>query len=110
MLFRSDRFTVNSEIGNGALNYPVGLITMQEQKLAYVSSKSPLATENWYWSLAPRDYKGSPNVYIVDSDGDINNRSVGIEYGARPAVSLRAGTLYKAGDGSVDSPYVILTD
>ena len=111
---RNDRFSVNKENGNGALRYPVGLITRQEQSLAYNSSynpKSPLASGNIYWGLSPYNfYNTIAYGYIVLTTGDWNYNVVYNSRGVRPAVSLRTGIEYMSGDGSSDTPYIIDMD
>ena len=108
---RNDRFSVNKENGNGALRYPVGLITRQEQGLAYSSSKSPLASGNIYWGLSPNYFYYNYDFgYGVYTNGTVNSYHVNNSYGVRPAVSLRTGIEYMSGDGSVDTPYVIDMD
>ena len=108
---RNDRFSVNKENGNGALRYPVGLITRQETSLAYNSSKSPLASGNYYWGLSPYDFSYSSAFgYYVVTTGYSSYYNVGNSIGVRPAVSLRTGIEYMSGDGSVDTPYVIDMD
>ena len=107
---RNDRFSVNKENGNGALRYPVGLITRQEQSLAY-NGNSPLASGNYYWGLSPSYFiNGDASGYSVDTIGSSSNNYVGFSRGVRPAVSLRTGIEYMSGDGSVDYPYVIDMD
>ena len=107
---RNDRFSVNKENGNGALRYPVGLITSQETSLAY-NGKSPLASGNVYWGLSPLYFNNNiaygSFVYTI---GDYRRYDVSNSYGVRPAVSLRAGLEYMSGDGSSDYPYVIDMD
>ena len=106
----NDRFSVNKENGNGVLRYPVGLITRQEQNLAYISSKSPLSG-NYYWGLSPGHFSDdSAYGSYVDTIGYGSSYFVSSSYGVRPAVSLRAGLEYMSGDGSVDYPYVIDMD
>ena len=108
---RNDRFSVNKENGNGALRYPVGLITKQETYLAYISSKSPLASGNIYWGLSPSFFNDAyANGYFVYANGYNNGYYVYDSFGVRPAVSLRTGIEYMSGDGSVDYPYVIDMD
>lgn len=108
---KNDRFTVDSKNGNGALTYPVGLVTRQEQNLAYYSSNSPLRDDNYHWTLSPINFDYSiARGYRVGSIGAYSSYDVYITYGVRPAVSLRAGIEYLSGDGTVDSPYIVDMD
>ena len=107
---RNDRFSVNKENGNGALRYPVGLITSQETSLAY-NGKSPLASGNYYWGLSPTGFNDNYAIGCrVNTHGSGNNSNVYGSSGVRPAVSLRTGIEYMSGDGSSDTPYVIDMD
>lgn len=103
-----DRFTVNEENGNGALTYPVGLVTRPEQGLAYSSSNSPLSSGGYNWTLSPNYFNYyNARGYYVSSHGNYSTRYVDNANGVRPAVSLRAGIEYSEGDGTVDTPYII---
>lgn len=102
----NDRFTVSKENGNGALTYPVGLVTLQEQMLAY-DEASPLTTGNNYWGMSPNRIYMAANVFYVSLTGSHVGNQVAIAYGVRPVVSLRSGIIYESGDGTVNSPYVI---
>ena len=101
-----DSFTVNeSEHGNGALDYPVGLLTYQE---AYLMGSSARTTGSYYWLLSPNYFTyGSADGNRVYSSGGLGFDSVDNSNGVRPAVSLNPGTEYASGDGSVDNPFVV---
>lgn len=105
---KNDRFTVSSENGNGALDYPVGLIDATEASLAYISSKSPNGSGSTYWGLSPYYFSNYGAIgYNVDSYGNCYNNRVTSAFDVRPAVSLRAGIEYSSGDGSVEKPFVV---
>ena len=108
----SDRFTVSNANGNGALTYPVGLLTADEIILAGVGGNNGstttyyLYTNDYYWSLSPYNFYSafgfSASSSYLDDDG------VSISYGLRPVVSLRPGTEFeKTGDGTPTNPYVV---
>lgn len=108
-----DGFTVStSSGGNGALTYPVGLLTMDEVMLAggnYNSnSKYYLYTGEYYWLLSPIlfEYKNAENFYVYGS-GYLTGLYSNYFLGIRPSVSLAAGTRYTDGDGTADNPFVI---
>ncbi len=110
-----DSFTVStSSGGNGKLTYPVGLLTADEVMLAggrnFSNSNYYLYTGQWYWLLSPSDFYKYANGFLVYSNGYLINSSAYGSSGARPSVSLAPGTRTSEGDGSVNSPYVILTD
>jgi len=104
---KNDRFTVNEANGNGALTYPVGLIDATEANLSY-SNSSPHKSGSSYWTLSPGDFSkyDAYNKYVY-SDGRVLSTWLYKTNEVRPAVSLRAGTQYSSGDGSVEKPFVI---
>lgn len=106
-----DSFTVDSKNGNGALTYPVGLVTRQEQYLAY-SDGSPLSLGKYSWTLSPYSFESnSVNGYQLSySGGAAGYHPYGTSGGVCPAVSLRSGIEYLEGNGTTDYPYIILTD
>ena len=113
-----DRFTVSSTKGNGALTYPVGLITSDEIMYAggiksTSNSTYYLYTNQDYWSLSPGDFSGSGAYEIgVDPNGAIDGYdSVSSSNGVRPVVSLTSSSaVVSSGDGTSTNPYVIQTN
>ena len=106
-----DGFTVSvTSGGNGALTYPVGLLTGDEIRLSGgYGPKSYLYTGQNYWSFSPGILSQTNNMYqlIMSSGGFLYNRSVSNNIGVRPAISLLPGTRINGGDGTADNPYVI---
>ena len=111
---KNDRFTVDDEeIGNGVLTYPVSLITVDE---IYLAGGSSLVTNNgyylyngdYYWSLSPAGFgTGDAFVRIVVDDGTANGDFyVYSDYGVRPVLNLKAGSL-KTGSGTALDPYLV---
>ena len=110
---QNDRFTVNdTEIGNGSLTYPVGLITTDEVALAggydVANRNYYMFTGNDYWTMSPYAfYNSSAFVRGVHSDGNAGvNSNVNPEYGVRPVLNLKSGSLIK-GTGTADDPYQV---
>lgn len=105
---KTDQFTVSAENGNGALTYPVGLLTRDEAGLA---GSTAMKTGNYYWLGSP-DYFGSSYAfgYLVYTSGYLFNYYVGVSLGVRPSVSLLPGTEYVEGDGTVEKPYIVSLD
>ena len=107
----NDAFTVNAANGNGALDYPVGLLTEDELTLAGhgtsgYSSNSYLYTSRYSWSLSPYYfYNNSADGFFWYSRSLYN--IVYSTYAVRPVVSLTPGTAVSDGDGSADRPWVI---
>ncbi len=121
---KSDIFTVSSDIGNGALAYPVGLITSDEVVLAggrawfdngdnNVNEKYYLYSGNLYWTLSPAHVYSNPfsirMLPVFPSGFFSGNEVTDSNGGVRPVISLYSTILYITGNGSVSQPYVIQT-
>ena len=112
-----DKFTVDASNGNGALKYPVGLITADEMAYAggkYYSSSADenssfyLYTSQWFWALSPYYFNGSDAVeFTLFSDGSLSGSGVNGSYGVRPSVSLQPGIGMTGGSGTSADPFVI---
>ena len=111
---KNDAFTVDDEEkGNGALTYPVGLITADEIALAggkYLTSNSNfyLYKGSTYWSLSPYSYGSYATVFFVYNYGDLNGNSVNNAFGAVPVINLSADYCGQLeGIGSTEDPYTV---
>ena len=117
----NDRFTkettVSGVAGNGALTYPIGLITADEVAYAggviYKSdgsannSKYYLYTCNDFWTMAPNYFNQYyPTIYEVDSGGLIITSSSFIGRSVRPVISI-SGTALNSGNGTKTDPFKI---
>ena len=111
----SDKFTVNTSNGNGALTYPVGLITADEVAMAggvYGSSNTNssyyLYTNKPYWLGSPTYFNSSGNAYEFDvnSSGRLDYYPVSNYHGARPVVSLSSKAKL-SGNGTYSKPYTV---
>ena len=105
-----DGFTVLTETGgNGLLDYPVGLLTADEIRLAGgQSSNYYLKTGQYWWSLSPYYFNYSnASGFNVYSDGGLSNYRVDYSRGVRPSVSLAPGTKSIDGEGTPESPYIV---
>ena len=111
---KNDAFTVSDTTnGNGALTYPIGLITTDEAVLAggWSSSNSGyyLYSGSWYWASSPHRFSGDDaRVKRVYSSGNAyDSRSVsGSNVGVRPVFNLKAEILLQ-GSGTATDPYRI---
>ena len=114
----NDRFTkgttVSGVTGNGALTYPIGLITADEAAYAggkngADNSKYYLYTGNYYWTMSPYFFDGS-NAYefFVYSTGNLLSHSrVSVNsFTVRPVISLSSGAL-SSGSGTKTEPFKI---
>jgi len=62
------------------------------------------------WLASPNYFNNNNNANgrSVYADGSLSNRDyVSDAYGVRPAVSLKPGTEYTGGDGSMANPYKV---
>jgi hypothetical protein len=109
----NDRFTVSTDNGNGALTYPVALLTADEIAYAgavygYCNTTYYLYTGQYWWSLSPSYFYGSyAHGWDVRDNGYFGNGDVYDYGGVRPAVSLNPGTTYSSGTGSSGNPFII---
>ena len=102
----NDKFTVSSNKGNGALTYPVGMITADEIIYAgadgnFSSNTSFYLYNNYYsWALSPSDFDGAVAFeFSLTSVGTLYDDVVDNSVGLRPVVSLRPGTTISGGLG-----------
>ena len=112
-----DRFTVSKNIGNGALTYPIGLLSSPEANLWGENARN---NNYYYWLGSPNSfYVDAPEINYVAYDKDINSKDQYGEYylsyanyegGVRPSISLAPATKYASGDGTVNSPFIIPTE
>ena len=110
----SDKFTVNTSNGNGALTYPVGLITADEVAMAggvYGSNNENssyyLYTNQNYWLGSPESINGGfASGLFVLSSGSLYSNFVDDAYGARPVVSLSSKAKL-SGSGTYDDVYTV---
>ena len=113
---KNDAFTVSDTVkGNGALTYPVGLITADEI-VAAGSGKFRTANSsyylyrpsNWWWSLSPGNfYDSRAHVFFANASSYLSYTYVYNKDGAvAPVLNLSseyANSL--VGDGTMENPY-----
>ena len=110
-----DKFTTKTINGNGALKYPVGLITADEMAYAggvYGTSNGSfyLYTGQSVWALSPSNFNGSNALeFYLDSGGRLISDLVFSSNGVRPSVSLQPGIAITGtgGSGTAADPFVI---
>ena len=112
-LTASDKFTVNTSNGNGALTYPAGLITADEVVMAgglFATSNSTyyLYTSRDYWSGSPDNFhsSGYAREFYVNSSGALNYALVNYDYGVRPVISLSSEAKL-TGDGTWNNVFEV---
>ena len=108
---QNDAFTVSDTTnGNGALTYPIGLLSTDEIVLAggWTANNSGyyLYSGQVWWASTPGSFFDSnARVRFVNSDGKASfGFYVKDSYGVRPVFNLKAEVL-KYGDGTLDNPY-----
>ena len=108
----NDKFSVNTSKGNGSLNYPVGLITLDELIYAGHTSSSTnttyLNTGNQFWTMTPTRFIGAQagflNFVILSADGKVTEKISATSYGVRPVITLNGNTTLQ-GTGTKDDPF-----
>ena len=120
-----DAFSVNNS--EAKLRYLIGLMTSDEAAFAgslthnasntylgYNSLKTNSTGTNTWWLMTPAYAKtnGVRGHIIIPttSVSTLDTAGVNLTSAVRPAISLKADVVYKSGDGSVASPYEILTN
>ena len=112
---KNDSFTKNeTQYGNGALDYTVGLITIDEAALAgaygtasNTSTFLDLAGDyDRPWTLTPADTVSYP-VRIQNNGGGYYEGYPNSWESINPVVSLKPGTRYSKGTGDVTDPYIV---
>ena len=118
---KNDAFTKDDTVnGNGKLLHKVGLITADELVLA--GSGWTNSNRASYLSTSSRSWTASPSSFVVNVYSSINTTVFALyvtmenhthvgyvaDYGLRPVVSLKAGTMFKdGGDGTSTNPYIV---
>ncbi len=114
--YERDLFTTTSASkGNKLLEYPIGLITVDEVILAggfWSPSNTSyyLYTNESYYTMSPAFMNSNyAVVFSVYNDGRIitGNNRVTEPYNARPVINLRADITFSGGNGSIDTPFVV---
>ena len=117
---KNNAFSVNDvKYGNGALTYPIGMISTEEIRISIESSgvdndKSQFHTGYSYWSISPVYYGVNNTIYakvadITDGGGQYGSGGGGVNVyngGVKPVINIKQGSIVK-GTGSIDSPYEV---
>ena len=110
---KNDAFTVSDTTnGNGALTYPVSLLSKDEIVLAggwFANNRGYYLYSGQFWAASsPGGFVNSyAKVHCVDWDGNANcNNGVYRDYGVRPVLNLKSEVLAQ-GSGTASDPYRI---
>ena len=106
-----DAFTVSNTKGNGKLDYPVGLISLDELSIIggisgdVGSGQSGVNT----WTMTPSSFAIGKvaNVYFETNTKYTYGTEVNTTNGLRPVISLNSTSHIKSGTGSASTPYII---
>ncbi|MBE6153962.1 MAG: hypothetical protein E7163_00080 [Firmicutes bacterium] len=118
---QQDLYTVenNTNKGNQALTYPVGLITADEVSFAggvynINNTSYYLYTGKEYWTMTPSrfNYSYYPRLFHLYENDDYNGAlnagyTVDMAMGIRPVINLNTVKLTMTGSGTIIDPYVI---
>ena len=111
----NDLFTISNEVGNQALDYPIGLITVDELMLGgladgYLNRLSYTYSSAHYWTMSPVHFDASVTAAIefnANSTGYAYNTWVTNTFGVRPVINLAPDTPIIKGIGTANDPYVV---
>ncbi len=110
---RNDAFTVkDTRKGNGALTYPIGLITADEI-VAAGSGKMYTLNENYYldrglyyWTLSPFTFQSVATIFNVDTNGRLLDNYMAYGGAVAPVINLSANYVKTLrGTGTMTNPY-----
>ena len=110
----NDKFTVSTNNGNGALTYPIGLLTSDEILMSCFDARGHsfnadcfLSSNLEYMLLSPADFNVDAEIYQI-SDNVFNAANVIYSYGVRPVISLSSDVVL-TGDGTWNNPYEVVS-
>ena len=114
---KEDRYTVSDTTnGNGLLSNPVGLITADEFAMAggvvREENKSFYLYDNYLgnWTMSPESvYLSGDRAYNWWMSSYLGNDYVNVDFGVRPVINLKEDVVV-TGTGTVDDPYVLVTE
>ena len=112
---QSDLFTTsNSNIGNNALTYPIGILTVDEISFAGYSSEklntlNYMYSSEWTWTMTPYVSSGLSSANY-SNQGYIGENWVMCNFTVRPVISLKSTTEISGGIGTINDPFVVKTN
>jgi len=119
--------TTTSDKGNKALDYPIGLLTLDEVVYAggvlntnYSNANYYLYNGQYWWTMTPYSfvYYYDARVGLVTGDARVHYGVMGYDVdgsrkdlsGVRPVINLKSTVKYSSGNGTKESPYTIIID
>lgn len=112
---KNDKFSVDNNIGNGNLTYPIGLLTMDEIMFSGSSggdiSNSYLYNDGIWWTMTPVGFTHLDNtesscMLYKSNRGELNGEHIANEWGIRPVISLKSSVII-SGDGTINNPFTV---
>ncbi|HHX32828.1 MAG TPA: hypothetical protein GX713_01160, partial [Mollicutes bacterium] len=111
---KEDRFTViDTEKGNGALTYPIALLTADEASLAGLlqgtaNTSNYLYTGENQWLLSPARFSGYASPWRVYGNGSLYlNTNASYSRAARGVLNLNSN-IEISGTGTTSDPYKVI--
>lgn len=117
---KNDKFTVSSDIGNGALKYPIALITADE--LVYAGATGSinvngstkfiknyyLYNNESYWTMTTQGFSNYyKRIFMIGMfDNGQLKQCNNVSFGIRPVITLKNNTKI-TGKGMQGEPYII---
>ena len=84
---------------------------MSSSETSILNNNNARKTGKYYWLASPSNFTQNQTYgRVLYGDGYMRDDYVDSSRGVRPAVSLRPGTRYSDGDGSMANPYIIQLD
>ena len=108
----NDKFTTSTSNGNGVLDYPVGLLTVDETMYAGTINSTNISfylyTGQAYSFLSPWGFESFSIIgFGLNSTGGYSNTFVNNSYGVRPVLALKSGTEISGGSGTATDPFIV---
>ena len=100
----TDKFSMSNT--KAQLIYPIGLLTAPE--ISLLNNTKISATGQSYFLISPNRVSDNTSfISDVSPSGNVSAPDTDDTYGVRPAISLKPGTEYASGTGSMADPYVV---
>ena len=104
--------TIGSSQGNEALQFPIGLISIDEVAYAggvynKTNQSYYLYTGQMYWTMSPYFFDGGSWVFRLNSDGELYYIWAYSLNGIRPVINLKSNVTISSGTGTQTDPYII---
>lgn len=115
---KDDRYTLsslsygNDFTGNMLLDYPVGLVTMED--LIYSGGVYNINNEGYYmytgssyWTMSPFSFETTAKNVYVDNNGSIKSANINEQFDVIPVLSISSNTIIYSGNGEYNKPYIV---